>query len=74
MAKSPIEPMVDHTPMSASEGGLFLLVGGALIGVGYLIGTAKVWKKKFDEVSAQPQSRRPASSSGQHRQPNKTQK
>lgn len=56
-SKSPIEPMVSHTPMSASEGGLILLVGGALIGVGYLIGTAKVWKAKLDESLAQPRRR-----------------
>lgn len=62
MAKTPtFEPYhSENTPMSAGEGGLILLVGGALIGVGYLIGVTRAWKKQLDEKLASAPPRRPS--------------
>lgn len=39
--KAPIEHLESTTPMSASEGTLYTLIIGALLGVGYGIGYAR---------------------------------
>lgn len=39
--KAPLEHLESSTPMSAGEGSVYVLIGGALIGIGYAIGLAK---------------------------------
>lgn len=39
--KAPLEHLESSTPMSAGEGTLYALIGGALIGLGFVVGWTK---------------------------------
>lgn len=48
--KAPLEHLESSTPMSAGEGTLYALIGGALIGLGFAFGWTKASLKNAREV------------------------
>ena len=51
------DPRLDSTPMSASEGGLFLLGGAALVGLGYIAGRFAGWRAEVERERSSPRYR-----------------
>ena len=50
--KAPLEHLESSTPMSAGEGTLYALIGGALIGLGFVVGWTKASLKNAQEIQA----------------------
>lgn len=54
--KAPLEHLESSTPMSAGEGALYALIGGALIGLGFAAGWTKAALKNAREVQIERRS------------------
>lgn len=54
--KAPLEHLESSTPMSAGEGALYTLIGGALIGLGFLAGWTKASLKSARQVQNERRS------------------
>lgn len=54
--KAPLEHLESSTPMSAGEGTLYALIGGALIGLGFAVGWTKASLKSAREVQVERRS------------------
>lgn len=54
--KAPLEHLESSTPMSAGEGTLYVLIGGALVGLGFAVGWTKASLKSAREIQADRRS------------------
>jgi hypothetical protein len=54
--KAPLEHLESSTPMSAGEGTLYALIGGALIGLGFVVGWTKASLKNAREIQIERRS------------------
>ncbi len=54
--KAPLEHLESSTPMSAGEGTLYVLISGALIGLGFAVGWTKASLKNAREVQVERRS------------------
>lgn len=51
--KAPLEHLESSTPMSAGEGTLYALIGGALIGLGFAVGWTKASLKSARDIQTE---------------------
>lgn len=65
--KAPLEHLESSTPMSAGEGTLYALIGGALIGLGFVVGWTKASLKNAQYM--QPDRRASSQTRGNARNP-----
>jgi hypothetical protein len=54
--KAPLEHLESSTPMSAGEGTLYALIGGALIGLGFAVGWTKASLKSARDLQVERRS------------------